>query len=283
MGQPSHTLLIHMSDQDKLQRFEELEAGRILGDLDADEQQEWEELCKDPLCTPATSLEQVAAAIDAEYATATQSEVPDSLIGQLKMDIAQFVRPESGSDTDEDISGSVVEFPLWKRVLKAPQTPWAIAAVLAMLLVANALVPNNEKKSGQRTVEIASLQEARDAIIASDDSVEMKFGGTETYARMTGDVVWSNTLQEGYMTLTNLPVNNPEKKQYQLWIVDPTRDDKPVDGGVFDIPEGADTAIIKINNPLVISDPKAFVITLEQPGGVVVSKQEVVVAVAKPS
>ena len=44
--------------------------------------------------------------------------------------------------------------------------------------------------------------------------------------------------------------------------------------GVFDIPEGAETAIIKINNPLAVSDPKAFVITLEQPGGVVVSRQE---------
>jgi hypothetical protein len=32
-----------------------------------------------------------------------------------------------------------------------------------------------------------------------------------------------------------------------------------------------------------VNDPKAFVITLEQPGGVVVSKQEVVVALAKTS
>lgn len=111
----------------------------------------------------------------------------------------------------------------------------------------------------------------------------MRFGGTDNYSAMSGDVVWSDELQEGYMTLTNLPVNNPGKKQYQLWIVDPTRDDKPVDGGVFDIPEGAETAIIKIKNPLVVSDPKAFVITLEQPGGVVVSKQEEVVAIAKPS
>lgn len=80
------------------------------------------------------------------------------------------------------------------------------------------------------------------------------------------------------MSLSNLPVNDPQKKQYQLWIVDPERDEKPVDGGVFDISSEDGTTIIPIRNPLVVRDPKAFVITLEQPGGVVVSKQEVVVA-----
>lgn len=100
---------------------------------------------------------------------------------------------------------------------------------------------------------------------------------------MTGNVVWSDELQEGYMTLTNLPANDPASKQYQLWIVDPDRDEKPVDGGVFDIPAHVTTAVIPIRNPLAVTDPKAFVITLEQPGGVVVSKQEIVVALAKTS
>ena len=38
---------------------------------------------------------------------------------------------------------------------------------------------------------------------------------------------------------------------------------------------------IPIRNPLVVTNPRAFVITLEQTGGVVGSKQEVVVALAK--
>ena len=85
------------------------------------------------------------------------------------------------------------------------------------------------------------------------------------------------------MLLTDLPVNDPAAKQYQLWIVDPTRDEAPVDGGVFDIPAGQPTAIVPIDAKLAISKPQAFVITLEQPGGVVKSKQEVVVALAKVS
>ena len=100
---------------------------------------------------------------------------------------------------------------------------------------------------------------------------------------MSGTVIWSDELQEGYMSLTNLPANDPNARQYQLWIVDPARDEKPVDGGVFDISTNDGTVIIPISNPLAVTNPQAFVITLEQPGGVVVSKQEVVVALAKSS
>lgn len=272
-----------MSDQDRLQRFEELEAGRILGDLDAEEKLEWEELSKDPDCQLDSSLEQVAAAIDAEYSTTHESEISDDLLSQLHKDMAQFVSSEATLQPGPE---ELVAFPVWKRVLTIPHTPWAIAAVLAVLLVANVLTTDRQPGSEPVMTKVTappSAEAARDSIIAREGVVQMKFGGTENYSAMSGDVVWSDELQEGYMTLTNLPVNNPGKKQYQLWIVDPTRDDKPVDGGVFDIPEGAETAIIKINNPLAVSDPKAFVITLEQPGGVVVSKQEEVVAIAKPS
>ena len=83
------------------------------------------------------------------------------------------------------------------------------------------------------------------------------------------------------MTLSNIPANDPTKRQYQLWIVDPARDEIPVDGGVFDIPAGASAVVIPINAKLAVRNPAAFVITLEQPGGVVKSKQEVVVALAK--
>jgi len=127
-------------------------------------------------------------------------------------------------------------------------------------------------------------QHNRAALIAgASDLVESKFGGTDDYRQMSGTVVWSDEFQEGYMSLTNLPVNDPALKQYQLWIVDPERDEEPVDGGVFDISLSDGTAIIPIRNPLVVTNPQAFVITLEQPGGVVVSKQEVVVALAKTS
>ena len=104
---------------------------------------------------------------------------------------------------------------------------------------------------------------------------------SDPYSEISGEVVWNDDRQEGYMSLANLPVNDPTQNQYQLWIVDPERDELPVDGGVFDIPADSETAIIPIRNALQVTKPAAFVITLEQPGGVVKSKQEVVVALAK--
>jgi hypothetical protein len=43
-----------------------------------------------------------------------------------------------------------------------------------------------------------------------------------------------------------------------------------------------DAIAVSIASKLPLSKPQAFVITLEQPGGVVKSKQEKVVALAKP-
>jgi anti-sigma-K factor RskA len=114
------------------------------------------------------------------------------------------------------------------------------------------------------------------------DLIERKFAGVGDFKQATGSVIWSDQLQQGYMTLKGIPVNNPSQSQYQLWIVDPARDpDSPVDGGVFDIPMDGSPVVIPIAAKLVLNKPQAFVITLEQPGGVVKSKQEKVVALAK--
>ncbi len=74
------------------------------------------------------------------------------------------------------------------------------------------------------------------------------------------------------MLLTGMPANDPAASQYQLWLVDPERDNNPVDGGVFDVPAGASSVVIPIDAKLAVSNPRIFAITREQPGGVVVSK-----------
>jgi len=51
-----------------------------------------------------------------------------------------------------------------------------------------------------------------------------------------GEVIWDAQRGGGYLKLTGLPVNDPQREQYQLWIFDGTRDERyPVDGGVFNI------------------------------------------------
>jgi anti-sigma-K factor RskA len=70
-----------------------------------------------------------------------------------------------------------------------------------------------------------------------------------------------------------MPVNDPTVEQYQLWIIDPTRDDEPIDGGVFDIASTGEV-IVPVQAKLLVNQPTAFAVTIEKPGGVVVSTQE---------
>jgi hypothetical protein len=98
---------------------------------------------------------------------------------------------------------------------------------------------------------------------------------------LSGDIVWDNAKQEGYMRFRGLPVNDANKETYQLWIFDENQDEKtPIDGGVFDVNEKGEV-IVPINAKLKVKNPKMFAITVEKPGGVVVSKREKIVALAK--
>jgi hypothetical protein len=52
---------------------------------------------------------------------------------------------------------------------------------------------------------------------------------------------------------------------------------------VFDVPRGADELIVPIDAKLAVNDPAVFAITLEQPGGVVVSDGPLLVVAALES
>lgn len=103
---------------------------------------------------------------------------------------------------------------------------------------------------------------------------------------LVGDVVFDPVTQKGYLRFRGIPANDPRLEQYQLWIADAARTPpEPVDGGVFNTPQTASNGdvIIPFEAKLPVGKPAAFVITVEKPGGVVVSKQERVLALAKVS
>ena len=83
------------------------------------------------------------------------------------------------------------------------------------------------------------------------------------------------------MKLRGLAANNPERHQYQLWIFDGGRSQYPVDGGVFDVIAEDGESIVPVDAKLAVRQPAAFAITVEQPGGVVVSEQNRVAAIGK--
>lgn len=97
---------------------------------------------------------------------------------------------------------------------------------------------------------------------------------------VAGEVAWSTSHQTGVMRFVGLPPNDPEHFQYQLWIIDPAQK-HPIDGGVFDVPTVGE-CLVTIDPKIRVSGVAAFAITLERPGGVVVSDQDVRVVIAAP-
>jgi hypothetical protein len=123
--------------------------------------------------------------------------------------------------------------------------------------------------------------EERAALLAKTDSLKIPLVATKdpAAAGVTGDVVWDPLTQRGFLHFTGLASNDPAMHQYQIWIFDAGRDKRyPVDGGVFDVPANASEVVIPIRAALMVRKPAAFAVTLEKPGGVVVSGREHVVA-----
>ncbi|MCW1913253.1 anti-sigma factor [Luteolibacter sp. GHJ8] len=237
-----------MTREEKEARFEELDSGRALGDLDAAETAEWEALSASLGCGADPLFDRLVGELSANSPVLDLSEV-----------VATGLKVESKTRPRN-------RFGTWMG--------WALAACLLGLLI----LRQNENPPKRPTAA-----ENREALLREGKLVlRLDFNGTEgAFADVQGEVVWSDSRQEGYLTLSHLPSNNPLESQYQLWIVDPSRDELPVDGGVFDIRSSSGPTIISIDAKLPVHAPAAFVVTREKPGGVVRSKQEVVAAIAK--
>jgi hypothetical protein len=122
-------------------------------------------------------------------------------------------------------------------------------------------------------------QRARERMLATSGVEHVAWGGASE--KGAGDVVWDPRRQQGYLRLRGFVANDPSRSRYQLWIFDAARDDRyPVDGGVFDVPAGRDEVVIPMHPALPVSRAVAFAITVERPGGAVVSAREKLVAFA---
>ena len=247
-------------------RFDELCAGRAIGDLSPEEERELAALCTQLGVAPDASLDLLAAAVQADALDGSGEILPAHLAARLH----QWADHANEAVIEKTIIRPQVSS--WRIIARNPVNGWLAAA--AMLILSLVILQDKKSVSPERS-EQRLRAEARDLI-------ERKFAGLGEFEEAGGSVIWSDSLQEGYMILDGIPANDPQQAQYQLWIVDPTRDaDAPVDGGVFDIPSDGSQVVIPIAAKLPLSKPQAFVITLEQPGGVVKSKQEKVVALAK--
>jgi anti-sigma-K factor RskA len=147
----------------------------------------------------------------------------------------------------------------------SPWLGWVAAAACLGLLVFST------GKSVPRSTPVPALEERLAGIAA------VKFVRTEhpLAAGASGEVVWSGDRQEGFLVIRGLAEVEPASGTYQLWIFDDSRDARfPIDGGMFTIRDAALATHVPIRATLPVRQPTLFAVTLEPPGGVVVSDRK---------
>ncbi len=168
---------------------------------------------------------------------------------------------------------------------------WAAAAAACVILGLNIWftqirpasepLPEQAKVEPPRPPTSAELRE--EMIRTSGDLVRASLapGNVKDIKDVSGDVVWSEAKQAGFIRFHGLPVNDASATCYQIWIFDKSQDKAtPIDGGIFDVTADGEI-VIPINAKLKAAGPEMFAITIERHGGVVVSKREKVAALAK--
>lgn len=235
----------------------ELLSGRVLGDLSEEERFEVSMMLQDEAFRKELfELERSAAAIQLA-ALAPEQQLPKSLRARLETETQRYVgvQPQQAAPAKNS------------REMLA----WLCCAAALLLSLGLWLGGQGDKSTATISTALARLEFMQ----RTDDIVQVDWasGTTPFETQVSGDVVWSNATQTGYMRFTGMPKNDPSAEQYQLWIIDPGRDDEPIDGGVFNISDSGEV-VVPILAKLNVVSPKAFAITIEKPGGVVVSTQE---------
>jgi hypothetical protein len=240
----------------------------------------------------ARSVEFTAAAISM-VGLDTSEQMPEHLKVKVLADAKKYFA-EAGSS--EPVAENVFTRPRIEVVDEVPRSPWwnwlgwAVAAAACVALAVNLYVTRTGQYYAGPSVTPTPVPEERltpgqqrqRLIETAGDLTRAGWapGNVKDSTQVEGDVVWSDAKQAGYLRLRGVPVNDPAKETYQLWIFDETQDERtPIDGGTFDINSSGEV-IVTINAKLKAKKPKAFAITVEKPGGVVVSKREKVAALA---
>lgn len=246
-------------DRDQsIERLEELQVASSLFGLSPEEQLEYDNLEADGISS-TYKIADIISGIDLICSLGASMDLPERLRTKIASDAKYHL-----SQNEQERSSQIRP-----QASRQPILPWAIALAASLLLVAS-LARN---WFPEKNVPAPSANELRAELLAkASDAVVVNWSqGTTPVSNASGDIVWSAAQQQGYMRFTNLPVNDPTKEQYQLWIFDRNQDAKtPVDGGVFDIANAAES-VVAFHPKLVANRVYLFAVTIEKPGGVVVS------------
>lgn len=262
-------------------------AGEALGNLDEAETVRLRELrstadVQDP---SRESLRRLADSIGltAELVRGGLPSIRETRSMSLRPELAEKIRRDAAAYFAGNSSAATVVVQPDSRWVAAPVAAawlgWCVAAGLAFLCAG--LWFSQGRQDGPSVASSNAWNESTAAawMNSHPDSLRLEWTvkdptliNSPEEGLSPGSLVWDPRSQSGFMSFQTLPINDAAVQQYQLWIIDPQRDDEPIDGGVFDIVRGGET-FVPIVAKLDVIAAVGFAITVEKPGGVVVSDQ----------
>jgi anti-sigma-K factor RskA len=254
-------------------RLFDLLADRALEGLDSQEHAELASLLAENRDVDPLTMDYAAALVAAAGPDDDAAPMPEELRSRIE-EKARSVPPFNSRSMPAPKRNRrpMIRRKSWSRGALLPWVGWAVAACLLVTLGTLWAVnrPPTVPQRFERFLSDAGNWKRADGAAADP----------KARPEVMGEIYWSDARQEGFMKLRGLPVNDPQQKQYQLWIFDKQRDERfPVDGGVFNV-NSTGEVLVPIDARIPVRDASLFVITGEPPGGVVVSDRKEIMLVA---
>lgn len=269
-------------------RLLELLADRATEGLTAPEQAELQRLLDRDPGIDEDAIDRIVAAIDVAAGTNAAAAMPEAVRRKIEQSAAAHIAAPFNARTSLGLASGgagpgarhrMNPFTLWGG--------WLAAAACLALAVFGWLRPGSTGSTGpQASIPPA---EAAERLLKQPDTtrVAWKPWDAPEFATVSGDVVWNEKEQRGYVRFRGLPANDPTREQYQLWIVDErgladaSGQSARISGGVFNIaPDAKGEVVIPIDPKLKVRNAQAFAVTREKPGGTWVSDMERRVVIA---
>ena len=216
-------------------------------------------------------IEETMEAFLMKAGTAPRAGVKEKILASVKAPVKTETRSAKVVSMEPETKGNIIS--LWK---------YATAASVIIALTSSYMAYNfwnNWKDTEVSLLELRALNEqvARDYNQVNErlDAIEngmqimsnpafqrVVMKGTANSPEALASVYWNQNTQEVYLSVQNLKALAKEQ-QYQLWAI---VDGKPVDMGVFDGPDGANTlaGLLKMKTT---GKAAAFAVTIEPRGG----------------